>query len=114
MSGCGAGIRGDVAIARARNHRPALESASGSPLPRHIERILVITKGDKTAVPKVIVRGPFHELELPDERRTKPETLFHLLCGQSLAPATALGLRKIREWTLADFKALELAEQFLA
>jgi hypothetical protein len=77
-----------------------------------ILRFLILAQTHKLAVPKVAVRRPFDELELPHELRLEPPTVHHLRGGKTRAPAPGLFLGQIREGALLDFQRFDLLEQF--
>lgn len=56
-------------------------------------------------MPKMVVRSPLHELNLPHQHRFHPPALFDLLGGETLSAAPVLRFWQIREWTLGDLQA---------
>src|SRR5690242_4306960 len=62
-------------------------------------------------MPEVIVGRPFGKLELADQHRLQPTALFHLGCGESLAPSASPSFRQIGKWTRNSLKSVEAAEQ---
>src|SRR5579885_2343239 len=62
-------------------------------LASHILRALVFAQANKARMTKVIVTGPLHELELPDELRLYPAALDHLRSSESGTPSPGLFLR---------------------
>src|SRR5580700_6116076 len=79
---------------------------------RHLVHFPILAHTHKLAVPKVVVRRPFDELELPHELRLEPPTVHHLRGGKTRAPAPGLFLGQIREGAFLDFQWLDLLEQF--
>jgi hypothetical protein len=74
-------------------------------------RFLILTQSHKLAVPKVVIRRPFDELELPHDLRLEPST-FHHLCGrQTCTPAPSLFLGQVCEGAFLYFQRLKLLEQ---
>jgi hypothetical protein len=57
---------------------------------------------------KVMVAGPFQELNVRHEVRPEPTTVRHLGLGQWLPPAATLRLGRVHKWATRDFKATEL------
>jgi hypothetical protein len=74
----------------------------------HVLRFLILAQSHKLAVPKMAVRRPFDELELPHKLRLEPPTFHHLCGGQTRAPTPGLFLGKIREGAFLDFQRLDL------
>jgi hypothetical protein len=74
----------------------------------------LITRRNELGMTQVVVWCPFQELNRGYQDRLQPDAVFHLLCGETLAPPAAPGFGQIREWTLRDRQSLELPEQSLA
>src|SRR5882724_5873867 len=63
-------------------------------------------------MPQVIVQRPLGELDLCNQLRFKPHTVFHLFLGQS--PLGSLFLRQVGKRASVDFQPLEPARHFTA
>ena len=66
-------------------------------------RFLILTQSHKLAVPKVAIRRPFDELELPNDLRLEPSTLHHLCGRQTCTPTASLFLWQICEGAFLYF-----------
>jgi len=64
-------------------------------------------------MPQMAVRRPFDVLELSYQDRIQPPALLHLVSGETLAPASASGLREVDERTLRDLQPAEPSIQLL-
>jgi hypothetical protein len=79
----------------------------------HLPRILFASQADEPRMPQVTVRGPFHELELRYQYRLNPMAIFHLLCRETLAPATAVSFRQVHKRTLGRCQSSQQPPQHL-
>ena len=68
----------------------------------------------KPRVPQMLVRCPFHKLELTYQIRLQPPAVFHLRGGEPLAPSPGPRLRQICERTLRNLKTSEPLLHLLA
>jgi hypothetical protein len=73
--------------------------------------VLIFPERDEAGMPQVIIRGPFHILELPDVLRLQPAALLDLLHGESLAPAPAPRFRQVGERTFGSLHGLKAPMQ---
>jgi hypothetical protein len=69
----------------------------------NVLRFPILAQSHKLAVPKVAVRRPFDELELPDELRLEPPTFHHFRGGQTCSPTPSLFLGQVREGAFLEF-----------
>ncbi len=70
-------------------------SASESCLANNIVRILVFMQANELRVAEMVVRCPFHILELADQSSFEPTTVRHLRSRQPFSPASSPRLRQI-------------------
>ena len=63
-------------------------------------------------MPQVTIRRPFGELDLCDQLRLEPHTIFHFFLSQG--PLGTLLLGQISKWASVDFQSLEFACHFTA
>jgi hypothetical protein len=62
-------------------------------------------------VTQVVVECPFEEFKAPYKQGPEPDAVLHLLRGETLTPAAALGFGQIHKRTFGGFQILKLPEQ---
>jgi hypothetical protein len=77
-------------------------ASEGIALPPHLTSIPIFPESDEACMSQMIVRRPFHILELSDQDRLQPAALLHFVSSETLSPSSASGLGEVCEWALGD------------
>src|SRR5260370_18449685 len=96
-----------------QNSSKALRASAGIVFTSHLTRVPICSQRDETCMPQMIVRRPFHVLELAHQDWLQPTAFFHFVSGQTLTPASASGLRDVCEWALGDLQPAEPSKQLV-
>jgi hypothetical protein len=78
----------------------ALELELRLDLPHNVPSVLIFSQPNKPRMPQVTIPRPFGELDLGDQLRLEPHTVFHFFLGQG--PLRPLLLRQIGKRASVD------------